>query len=708
MCLKTRNLLQRKIKTLFLLLLCFYTGFYTTTYFRFVRFEEECNIRNLFAQGGKFHKSSDPLLLVSVMTTRKNLDKHAAAIYSTWGKRFPGNIIFFVGGSEPPNSDLPVINLRSVNDNVFPPQVKVFAMIKYVAKHFLNDFEWFMRADDDLFLKPEKIEHFLRTINSSKTLYMGSPGFGKSSELGHLGLFENSAFCMGGPGVIFSRSALEKLKDKITTCISNTKTLHEDTELGRCVQYYVGIGCSSSYEMVKLFLHNYDDSKGSFTKKLGSLEDRAITLHPVKQSPHQYRITIHYDSLKITELRNKLARLRLEITDMSGVLNGRATGIKHEGRDITLEKFSEINSLIKSDEDIASYDSSSKENWDTFINDVGYSSFRYQNPVGEILPYQNHSKSSARSLIKNLQESTSAFVDIFYRRLIYGEYLEHVFLERLQHKSYRAYRTLQTFHDIEFREVANELLPSREVWIVLPVFKQSEVFNSFLSTVSEVVEQLQWKVHLEIILYHDDDNEYKKSKEYLYARNEFHFHFRIIFVYDSSTRNSALSSALDGASGTSLLIFLTIHSHFDENFLLSVSKNTKLKQQVYFPIRFSRFHSDTACFGKTICDIEADQFGAEIGFWREFGVGIFSIYKSDLEYLQSLKRDKLDLYDLCVQSNLTVFRSVDPSLIESHHHQLCDLNTGQEQYQSCMTVKHELFGHELSLIKLIHKLKIKY
>lgn len=67
---------------------------------------------------------------------------------------------------------LPVVGLTGVDDR-YPPQKKSFMMLHYMYEHFIDKFEWFLRADDDVFIKPDKLEKFLRRIDSSKAQFIG-------------------------------------------------------------------------------------------------------------------------------------------------------------------------------------------------------------------------------------------------------------------------------------------------------------------------------------------------------------------------------------------------------------------------------------------------------------------------------------------------------------------------------------------------------
>ncbi|KAA8584726.1 hypothetical protein FQN60_008511 [Etheostoma spectabile] len=169
-------------------------------------------------------------------------------------------------------------------------------MLKYIHDHYLDKYEWFMRADDDL-------ELFLRSLNSSKPLYLGQTGLGMAEELGRLALEPGENFCMGGPGMIFSREVLRRMVPHINTCLREMYTTHEDVEVGRCVRRFGGTQCVWSYEgalitvlhlfsqMQQLFYENYEHNKKGFIEELHSSKiHNAITLHPNKKPAYQYRL----------------------------------------------------------------------------------------------------------------------------------------------------------------------------------------------------------------------------------------------------------------------------------------------------------------------------------------------------------------------------------------------------------------------------------
>ena len=197
--------------------------------------------------------SSDTgLILVGVQTAQKYLDTRMKAAYDTWAQSIPGNVIFFSGEESvdyAENSEIPLVSLPGVQDNMYPPQKKSFLMLKYMHDYFIDMYEWFVRADDDSFIIGPKLGKFLSSINSSKVYYIGQGGDGREEERGQLGLDHNIAYCMGGPGVILSRTALAKVAPNIEYCLRNLFSAHEDTELGRCVYRFAGVSCTRAVEV---------------------------------------------------------------------------------------------------------------------------------------------------------------------------------------------------------------------------------------------------------------------------------------------------------------------------------------------------------------------------------------------------------------------------------------------------------------------------
>jgi len=194
---------------------------------------------------------AESLLFVGVMTANRYLATRAAAVHDTWARRVPGRVVFYSSETSvrPPNAaDLPLVRLPTVDDS-YPPQKKSFLMLQHMWDHYGGAYEWFMRADDDVYVRPDKLAALLRSVDSRKPVFIGQAGRGNQEEFGLLSLEYDENFCMGGPGVIMSRETLARVVPHIKHCLKNLFTTHEDVELGRCVQKYAGVSCTWSYEV---------------------------------------------------------------------------------------------------------------------------------------------------------------------------------------------------------------------------------------------------------------------------------------------------------------------------------------------------------------------------------------------------------------------------------------------------------------------------
>jgi len=211
-------------------------------------------------------------LLIGVITAEKYLQTRAKAVFETWGQDVT-QVLFFVGSdcniSQPGIEKLPIVKLPGIPDSVYPPQKKVFAMLKYMQDHYINDFKWFMRADDDVYIRGRRLEELLAQMDPNERVYLGRAGMGRAEDIRRLELKPYERYCMGGPGVTLSHAALRALAPHLDYCLgavehynrhASQSWFNEDVELGRCVSRTINIQCSSSAEVGEtLMIHSAID-----------------------------------------------------------------------------------------------------------------------------------------------------------------------------------------------------------------------------------------------------------------------------------------------------------------------------------------------------------------------------------------------------------------------------------------------------------------
>jgi len=101
-------------------------------------------------------------------------------------------------------------------------------------------------------------------------------------------------------------------------------------------------------------------------------------------------------------------------------------------------------------------------------------------------------------------------------------------------------------------------------------------------------------------------------------------------------------------------------------------------------------------------------FDNDVGYWRQSGYGILSVYNSDfldtggfdLE-IRGWGREDVDLVDRFIARNVSVFRVVDTGLVHIFHSISCDPSLDAAQYQMCLGSKAHSYASVKKLASFI-------
>ncbi|CAJ0575290.1 unnamed protein product, partial [Mesorhabditis spiculigera] len=107
------------------------------------------------------------------------------------------------------------------------------AAFKRVHQEKLNDFDWFLKADDDTFVIVENLKEFLTRLDPDIPYFVLQRHW-----LLEDGRDPNQIYGSGGAGYILSRAAVKKfieIMPKASECRQGSYK-HEDTEIGECLR----------------------------------------------------------------------------------------------------------------------------------------------------------------------------------------------------------------------------------------------------------------------------------------------------------------------------------------------------------------------------------------------------------------------------------------------------------------------------------------
>ncbi|KAL6263192.1 hypothetical protein P5V15_005992 [Pogonomyrmex californicus] len=640
----------------------------------------------------QINSSTSNLVFVGVMTAQKYLDTRAKAVYETWGKELPGKIAFFSSESStvPENCpDLPLVPLPRVDDT-YPPQKKSFMMLQYMWSNFGDRFEWFLRADDDVYVRTDRLETLLRSVDSRRAMYIGQAGRGNSEEFGLLSLEYDENFCMGGPGVVLSRETLRRIVPHIKYCLRHLYTTHEDVELGRCVKKYAGIPCTWSYEMQSILYHNSSGAQ-AFTGNLKKKEvHRAITLHPVKSPPHMYRLHNYMRGLQIQDLQQERIRLHRDIYTMAQELGVSLETLKNyeiaEGLrlfpvDPNSEDYPGDTDILGVPASLRSFKPTTSDEvipWD-FLLKLEYS-LTDSNPRRRI---HSDIKEGLEDITREVMASINSYSRqrgrvveersalYGYRRvnsygadtildllLVYRKYRgrkvtlpvrRHVYLHQhftglemretvngievqLRQESDKSIRSLLYggFLNLNFNSQEEDPVQSKIINFILPLSGRFEIFQRFLQNYEDICLTSGEKTSLLVVLYqHKSENTFNKTIDLI---EQFRYKYRsasieILPVTGDFSRARALDLGVSKMQADDLMLFIDVDIVFTESALHRIRLNTLPGRRIYFPIVFSQY-DPKAVYGEAR---KQDKFTInEIsGHWRQYGFGIVSLYKSD-------------------------------------------------------------------------------
>ncbi|ESO83390.1 hypothetical protein LOTGIDRAFT_96000, partial [Lottia gigantea] len=162
-----------------------------------------------------------------------NAKAKMAAVNETWLQRC--DTYFFLVTATHGQHD--VVNVTIPEGRSYLTDKTVYGF-KYMYDYLLNDFDWFVKADDDTYMIVENLKFYLSHYKGDAPAYSGL----------HLRHFSPNGYMAGGPGYVLNREALRLLiKGFNSPGLCRLTGGAEDLEIGRCLTK-VGVTIISSLD----------------------------------------------------------------------------------------------------------------------------------------------------------------------------------------------------------------------------------------------------------------------------------------------------------------------------------------------------------------------------------------------------------------------------------------------------------------------------
>ena len=265
----------------------------------------------------------------------------------------------------------------------------------------------------------------------------------------------------------------------------------------------------------------------------------------------------------------------------------------------------------------------------------------------------------------------------------------------------------------------SDMVLNKTIHFILPLAGRFQTFLQFMHNLEEACLQFGEKVALAVMLFHSDTDDrtedtidLMRTIQARYPRHD----LRVVQVKGAFSRAIALQQGASLFDKNSLLFFVDVDIYISRESLQRIRKNTLQSQQVYYPIVFSQYDpkivfEDSGVLESPKCQDRTSPFcfSQDYGYWRQFGFGIVSIYRSDLTHvggldtsIQGWGKEDVDLFDRVLASNLTIFRAADPGMVHIYHAINCDPSLEHAQYQMCLGSKVSTYGSMSRLSYIIY------
>ena len=126
--------------------------------------------------------------------------------------------------SDANDTELPTVHLNVKNGREHLT-AKTMQAFDYIYKQHINDYDWFIKADDDTFVIVENLRYLLASHSPDEPVFFGH----------HFKVILKQGYFSGGAGYVLSKEALRRYVNRTNgLCASDSGA--EDIQMGRCME----------------------------------------------------------------------------------------------------------------------------------------------------------------------------------------------------------------------------------------------------------------------------------------------------------------------------------------------------------------------------------------------------------------------------------------------------------------------------------------
>lgn len=275
----------------------------------------------------------------------------------------------------------------------------------------------------------------------------------------------------------------------------------------------------------------------------------------------------------------------------------------------------------------------------------------------------------------------------------------------------------QPYTSLHIRTIPNHHLET--VHFVVPLAGRLENFRRFLSSFEQAFLRRDKKVKL-LVVYFPKLKDSKRHQKLLsmYKKKYPHDVFHWLNVNSAIfQRGLALNMGSKYFGKQALLSFTDVDLVFNTEYLYRCRVNTIPKEQIYFPIMFSKFHPNITRTGKTKPK-NVFTFEKDAGLWRVYSYGPVCVYSDDVSAVGGFNTtirgwgfEDVEFFEKFVKGGrFRVFRAPDRGLMHVFHkHAPCSPRSTFKQQKMCRDATAAYLSSASSALdQLLKKQILKY